>query len=112
MTDEMRNYFKVIGEIQNEIKKTSSFDQAIKVGVWKILQAFPAEYAILWYKEGELLHPYYWRGSKDFTSCTHKVGRDASDGFMNRRRQSGHWNTKKVWILRLTKTLKALRLHP
>ena len=39
MTDEMRNYFKVIGEIQNEIKKTSSFDQAIKVGVWKILQA-------------------------------------------------------------------------
>ena len=74
MTDEMMKYFKVIGEIQNEIRKTDSFDEAIKTGVQKILQAFPSEYAIIWYKEGEYLHPYYWRGSKDFTSYIHKVG--------------------------------------
>ena len=74
MTDEMMNYFRVIGEIQNEIKKANCFDEAIKVGVQKILQAFPSEYAILWYKEEESLHPYYWRGSKDFTSCIHKMG--------------------------------------
>ena len=43
MTDEMMNYFRVIGEIQNEIKKANCFDEAIKVGVQKILQAFPSE---------------------------------------------------------------------
>ena len=34
------NYFRVIGDIQNEIKKANCFDEAIKVGVQKILQAF------------------------------------------------------------------------
>lgn len=74
MVDEMMKYFKVIGEIQSEIQKTDNFDEAIKVGVQKVLQAFPSEYAIIWYKEEEYLHPYYWRGSKDFTSYTHKAG--------------------------------------
>ena len=63
MVDEMMKYFKVIGEIQSEIQKTDNFDEAIKVGVQKVLQAFPSEYAIIWYKEEEYLHPYYWRGS-------------------------------------------------
>lgn len=74
MTDEMMNYFRVIGEIQNEIKKANCFDEAIKVGVQKILQAFSSEYAILWYKEGESLHPVHGkRALKCHTGRTHDL---------------------------------------
>ena len=69
-------YYKIIGQIQTAVDKSTSLEEALKAGTKIILDSLTADYAIMWYlnKEDNLLHPYYWIGPNDLTSVSYKQG--------------------------------------
>lgn len=63
-------YFKLISLIQSTISKSESYYDAIRNGLKVIVGNSCADYAVVWYCENEVLHPYYWLSPIDLTSVS------------------------------------------
>ena len=69
--------FRTIGAVQSAIANASTLDEALQGGLKAIVDNAGAEFAVIWYadKAGDgNLHPYYWIGPVDLTSCSHAPG--------------------------------------
>ena len=70
-------YFKTIGTVQSAIANATTLDEALQGGLKAIIDNAGAECAVIWYvdKKGDgRLHPYFWIGPIDLTSCSHAPG--------------------------------------
>lgn len=76
MNSELLAYYRIIGQIQKNVQVAATMEDAVKGGLRIIEREFPCDEIILWYADesGELLHPYFWLGDRDFTTLSHKVG--------------------------------------
>lgn len=72
----MIKYYKIIGQISNEISKVDNFEDALKSCLKIILDNSDADYAVLWYKNksGDALIPVYWLCPIDLTNKSYKIG--------------------------------------
>ena len=73
----MLKYFKTIGTVQSSIANATTLDEALQGGLKAIIENAGAECAVIWYadKKGDgRLHPYFWIGPIDLTSCSHAPG--------------------------------------
>ncbi len=73
----MLQYFKTIGTVQTAIANATTLDEALRGGLKAIIDNAGAECAVIWYadKKGDgRLHPYFWIGPIDLTSCSHASG--------------------------------------
>lgn len=68
MNKEDLKYFKIISLIQSAISKSETCYDAIKNGIKVITDHTTADHAIVWHREGNALHPYYWLCPVDLTS--------------------------------------------
>lgn len=73
MKKELFDYFKVIGQVNSQVSKASTIDEALHIGMKTIHDGFDMDASILWYEvdEKKSLRPYFWYGAYDFTSITH-----------------------------------------
>ncbi|MBP9995641.1 MAG: ATP-binding cassette domain-containing protein [Lachnospiraceae bacterium] len=78
MKDKIFDYFRVIGQINAQISKANSIDEALHVSLKLIHDIFEMDASILWYETDnrEVLRPFFWYGSYDFTS----VANEKNDG--------------------------------
>ena len=77
MENSMLQYYKTLGAIQGVISNATTLDEALQGGLKAIVENSGAECAVIWYadKAGDgKLHPYFWIGPVDLTSCSHKPG--------------------------------------
>ena len=77
MATEIMQYFTTISEIQSCIAKAQTLDAALQDGLRAIVKNCQAEAAVIWYadkSDNDTLHPTYWIGPEDLTSCTHAPG--------------------------------------
>ena len=70
------NTYRALNEAQNEIRRAETLDQALQSGLRILLRGCDAESAAIWYVDAtdHCLHPYFWIGSSDLTSCVHALG--------------------------------------
>lgn len=76
LQDEILTYLKPIGQIQKAISKVERLDDAVNEGINIVLNAFPSDYAIVWYMDEDKknMRPYHWIGQKDFTGMLCESG--------------------------------------
>ncbi|MDO4182181.1 MAG: ATP-binding cassette domain-containing protein [Coriobacteriia bacterium] len=74
MSNVMR-YYQLIGEVQSLIRKAECLEDALQECLRLIESKAQAEAIVLWYhdQEGGRLHPLFWLGPDDLTSCSHTV---------------------------------------
>ena len=80
MDTSMVSAYRALNEAQAAISRADTLDEALQEGLKVILKNCKAESGAIWYadKENEnCLHPYFWIGSSDLTSCKHMPGEGA-----------------------------------
>lgn len=75
--EDMMKYFIAIKKINKAVEKAETLNEALSEGIKEILSSFSADYCIVWYadEEKKVLRPYHFIGEKDFTNCSHEVGK-------------------------------------
>ena len=77
MDTSMVSAYKALNEAQAAIQRAETLDEALQEGLKVILKNCKAESGAIWYadeSDGNRLHPYFWIGSSDLTSCSHLPG--------------------------------------
>ena len=72
--------FRVMGEIQSTIASAKTLDEALQGGLKTMVRAGGVEAAAIWYMDSKgdgNLHPYFWIGPDDLTSCSRAAGEGA-----------------------------------
>ena len=87
MNEMLFKYYRVIGQINSLVSKSSTIDEALHNGLRLIHESFEPDASILWRENSEktMLRPSFWFGPYDFTSIAHGntegfVGQCASTG--------------------------------
>ncbi len=88
MDSSMISAYRALNEAQAAIARAQTLDEALQEGLKAILKNCKAESGAIWYAssmgdDGDnpscILHPYFWIGGSDLTSCMHVPG-DGSVG--------------------------------
>lgn len=77
MDTSMVSAYRALNEAQMAISRADTLDEALQEGLKMILKNCHAESGAIWYadkKNGDCLHPYFWVGASDLTSCAHMPG--------------------------------------
>ena len=73
--------YRALNEAQNAIRRADTLDQALQEGLRVLMRGCDAQAAVIWYGDGSdggdgRVHPYFWIGAPDLTSCSHALGVD------------------------------------
>ena len=75
MEQDLLNYYKTIGKVEEAVKKSSSIEEALQNGIDIISNEFNVDNIVVWYEDvkgDSILHPYYWICPIDFSYKAHK----------------------------------------
>ena len=77
MESSMVSAYRALNEAQTAIGRAETLDEALQEGLRIIIKQCKAESAAIWYadqSDERCLHPFFWIGSSDLTSCSHLPG--------------------------------------
>ena len=69
--------YRALNEAQNAIRRAETLDQALQESLRIIARSCQANAVVIWYanqNDGGRLHPYFWIGNADLTTCVHAAG--------------------------------------
>lgn len=76
MDSSVINAYRALNEAQSAIRRSNTLDEALREGLRIFVKGCHAKSGVLWFvDEGDegRIHPYFWIGRSDLTSCAHRL---------------------------------------